>query len=375
MKIAISGGHLTPALALIDYVQSNHPQDELVFIGRIFSQKKLQQRAVEKREAAKRGVEFIPFTAVKWGQGSILAKLTIKPVKFAVSVIRALSILKQQQPEILVSFGGYLAVPLAIAARLSGVKIVTHEGTRVLGWSNRMIIPLASAAAVSYQAVADQIKSSQVVVTGTPIRPEILNPSPRSPNWIDSDQLDKPLLLVMGGNQGSKAINQAIGSVLSELLLDWTVVHICGRANLKDNYQQQLTTAAAGLPADLRSRYFVKTWLEADELSWLYQQAYGAVSRAGANTTEELARTQVPTIFIPLPHAHLDEQLKNASWLADRDAALILPEPELSSQTLLLSLRQLKQQHQLLKQNLKKIELPVNGAEQLYQLAASCLDE
>ncbi len=371
MKIAITGGHLTPALALIDYVQTHQPQDELVFIGRLYSQQKLKQKAVEKKEVERKGVRFIPLKAVKWGHENLLTKFFIKPWQFLTSIARAVKVLKNTKPDVLISFGGYLAVPAAIAAKLLGIKVVTHEGTRALSWSNQTILKLAAALAVSYPEVKEQTNHKKVVVTGTPIRAELKSRVETAPTWIQTDQLDKPLLLIMGGNQGSKVINQTAASSLPQLLSEWSVVHICGRSNTRDNYQKQLAAAAAKLPKEFQARYWVRPWVGAKDLAWLYQHAFGAVSRAGANTTEELARAKIPAVFIPLPHAHLQEQLKNAQWLVSNEAALLLPESKLSPKTLKKSLDELKNTHSRFKKNLGKLKLESQGAKNLYQLAAS----
>ncbi len=375
MKILISGGHLTPALALIDYIQDKHPEHELVFVGRKYSQKKLKQKAVESYEVKKRNIQFESFEAVKFNRSSLLDWVLVKPFRFMNSLLRANQLIRKYQPDVFVSFGGYLAVPLALMAKIRGTKVLTHEGTRVFGLANRLIAVVADRIAVAAEQTRNQIScGDKTVVTGNPLRTEILNQDPVRPSWI-RDQIDKPVLLVMGGNQGSLVINQIIKSCLGELLNDWTLIHQCGRPNQIANYQQELQVRAKSLSSVQQARYYVLPWIDGTDLAWIYQQAFGAISRAGANSVLELAVNRVPTIFVPLAQAHLDEQQKNAQYLTKRDAALLLSEEELSTQNLFKQLKQLRQHHDQLKTNLAKLDLKTEAAANLYQVLSKLVHE
>ncbi len=189
MKILIPGGHLTPALALIDYLQLKKSSDEIIFAGRIYSQKKLKQKALEKIELEKRGITFVPFQAVKLGTQSIFYKLFIFPLAFVLSLYRALKLVNRYQPTVLLSFGAYLALPLAIICYLKKIPIVTHEQARVLGRANRLIAKLADKVCLSYVQTAQELKKTisneQVVVTGNPLRPQLFAGKQQKPSWFN----------------------------------------------------------------------------------------------------------------------------------------------------------------------------------------------
>jgi UDP-N-acetylglucosamine--N-acetylmuramyl-(pentapeptide) pyrophosphoryl-undecaprenol N-acetylglucosamine transferase len=382
MKILCIGGHLTPALATLDYLQHHHPQVELVFVGRRYSQVKLKQEAIEQKQMQQRGIPFIAFSAVKLGRAAWWRRIFVKPLKFALSLYQAWRILQQTQPDLVLSFGGYMAVPLALAAKLRTTTLLTHEGTRVMGLANQVIARLADQVAITYaEMTSEKIMrplAHKVMVTGNPVRSQVLpggaqcevSPSSWLERFLQVNQ-NQPLLLVLGGNQGSLAINQAVADNLDWLLAEWAVVHACGRANQISNYQEELQAAVQQLSSAKQQRYAVKPWIEVQDLGCLYQQADGAVSRAGANTVLELSLNQVPTIFIPLPYAHLDEQLKNARYLQQRQAALILPQDQLNTARLQQKLKELKDKRDQLKKHLAQLSWKEQGARNLAELALS----
>lgn len=370
MKILISGGHLTPALALIDHVRHNHPTDKIIFVGRTHSQHQLKQLAHEQHEVEQRGAKFIPLQATKtshhrrsWRR---LPQLSI----LATSVQVSLKIIKHHQPDIFVSFGGYLAVPLAIAAKIQRVPIITHEQTRSLGLANQVVARLANKVALSHPSSAPWLSTHKTILTGNPLRPELFDQTPPQPQWIKK-QPSKPVLLITGGSQGAQIINHTMEHLLPQLTLSWTLIHLCGRASAQHNSRQQLQQAARQLPPAQAQNYYVREWISSQDMAWVYHQAHAAIARAGANTVAEIMHENIPTIFIPLPFAHHNEQLKNAQLLADQAAALILPQELLSPDSLLEKIAILKKNHSQLKTKLKSITINPQAVHKLYQLIAT----
>lgn len=213
LKIMIPGGHLTPALGLIDWIKQNHPQTQVVFVGRKFSQQKLQQPALEFQEVSKRQVEFISLEGVKSSRSLLMMPMRI--LQLLISIKKALNIVNSHQPSVLMSFGGYMAIPLAIAAKMRGIPILTHEGTSVVGRANKILFKLADSVAYSYPKFynfnIDSLKKPHHR-TGTPLRNKILvDETPSRPAWIKKQMADdQKVLLVLGGSQGSLTINQLI---------------------------------------------------------------------------------------------------------------------------------------------------------------------
>ncbi|MBD3279678.1 MAG: hypothetical protein GF390_03130, partial [Candidatus Pacebacteria bacterium] len=288
-------------------------------------------------------------------------------------IYQAYQLLVQQQPQVVLSFGGYVAVPIAIAAWFLNLPIVTHEQTRTLGLANRLISWLARYTAVSFQHTLATLEPTQAKLTGNPVRSSLKQQSKTRPSWLAKTR--QPILMVMGGNQGSKIINQTIAAALPKLVQDWQVVHQCGNPTQKNHYQQELTKLQMQLPDHQQQYYQVRPWFTELELAWLYQHAKLVVSRAGANTIWELMTMKMPAILIPLPHARANEQQLNARYLADQGGAVLLPQSQLEAKTLLTTLTQAKSQLKLMRENLAQLDLPRQTSAQIYQLLIKALDE
>jgi UDP-N-acetylglucosamine--N-acetylmuramyl-(pentapeptide) pyrophosphoryl-undecaprenol N-acetylglucosamine transferase len=328
MKILVTGGHLTPALSVIDYILANQ-KDELIFVGRKFSQDK-KQVSQEQTQIESRKIPFFFLDGIKTSDLHGLNLVKSIPL-FINSLLQAYQILKKTKPDVILSFGGYLALPVAITGYLRKIPILTHEQTQVIGFSNRLISKLASSVAVSFSHTKELITSNKVVVTGNPLRAQ-LSAKVAKPTWFKNESA-LPILYITGGNQGSKTINDFVAHNLSWLLENWLIIHQCGNPTKDHDYPAELLAVKKTLPEKLQLRYFVLPWVEIDQLAWIYQHADAAFSRAGANTVMELIRFSIPTILVPLPFSHLDEQMKNALWYQNLGGAIILPQDQLNSQT------------------------------------------
>lgn len=382
MKIMIPGGHLTPALAMIDYIQSSNfvHSERIVFVGRIYSQDTLKQKAVEQEEIQKRmkyfpkkGLRFVPFYASRFVNSSFSEK--IKSVfLFFKSFFSAVRIVKETKPDVFLSFGGYMAVPLALACWLQKIPIVTHEQTRVSGMANKIIAFFAKKVAISYEETTSDFLAKKVILTGNPVRKQVLNTQAQRPEWMPP-RLNTPLLLVMGGNQGSKVINKAIARSLDSLLSEWTVVHQCGKKTNENNSLEILEKKRTNLDDEKQNRYFIREWITEDDLAWMYQNAFGAVSRSGANTVQELAMVCLPAVLIPLPFSYKNEQLISAQWLVKEGGAILLEQAALEISGFDKALAHLQQSHRMMKQNLKRLSLERHADKKLYDLLLEVVNE
>lgn len=367
MKLLITGGHLTPALGLIDYVQQQQPADVIVFVGREYSQEKNKQPSKERTEIEERGLTFIPFTSGKFVEKNPVA-LVASTALCIKAFFHACAILLKEKPDIFISFGSYLAVPVAVAAWLLRVPIITHEQTRTIGTANRFITHLAKVTAVSYPQTAALLPNKKVVVTGNVMRQQLVQKSPKQPAWI-TFKPEKPLLYITGGSQGSEVINTVVCQSLPRILKDWYVIHQCGAANMNRSYKQELETAREQLKPQLRFSYIVREWVSVEELAWIYKNATGLISRAGANTTQEVALFKIPSIMIPLPFSNHNEQLLNAQWLEETGGAIIIHQKDLLTEVLCDALDILQNRHKAFRRKLEELEVPLDADKQLYELA------
>lgn len=367
MRILISGGHLTPALALIEYVQKHHPSDEITFLGRLYSKKNKKQVSQEKKEVEKLGVTFVPFQSVKLSSNTLFSKISSIP-KLTSATVSAIAIIGKVKPGVFISFGGYLAVPIAFACWIMRVPIVTHEQTRSAGVANTIIAKLAQKIAIAYPESQSYFPKNRTVLTGNLIRSSVLTGSKKKPKWI-SKTPDKPILYVTGGSQGSEILNRTVSEILKPLLKNWCVIHQCGTPVGSRNYKKELSSIKQKLSVANRKNYYIREWITQTELAWIYEHVTGMISRSGANTTEEIAINHIPAILIPLPFSHNDEQLLNAQALSDNKQAILLEQKNLSPSVLLEATELLLKYNRKFSRNLHLFSKPAHPEKTVYELA------
>lgn len=365
MKILVSGGHLTPALAFIDYVQMDHLSDELLFVGREYSRESDKQISRERVEVEARNVPFIAFDAEK--SSSSLATTILKMPRLLGSVFRALGIVAKEKPDVFLSFGGYVAVPFAIACWMQQIPVVTHEQTRAVGVSNQFIGRIAKKIAISFPDSKQFFPAHKTVVTGNLLRKQLTKRLLQKPDWLDSNS-ELPLLYITGGSQGSEVINTTTSQILPRLLKEWQVVHQCGADSDQRSYHTELKRRKQQLTKPQQARYWIREWLTEPELAWIYKHATAVVSRSGANTTQELAFHCVPSILIPLPFSHFQEQQLNAEALAKTGGAIIIQQKQLTVDTLLEALEQLKSKNNACRRKLKDSPIILDADKKVYTI-------
>lgn len=369
MTILISGGHLTPALAFIDYIQTKHPEVNIVFVGRKYTREKEKQISREKEEVSARSIKFIELSAAKLSASNPFAIIQIA-IRFISSIFHTLTIIKNAKPNVFVSFGGYIAVPIAIASWIHRVPLITHEQTRSVGISNQLIGRLANKVAVSHPESQQYFPKHKVTVTGNLIRKQLLKKSAPKPSWYSTDST-LPLLYITGGSQGSEVINATVSQSLTRILRDWIVIHQCGAASQTRSYLRELERRKSQLNRAQKNRYFIKEWITEQELAWIYKHAKAAISRAGANTTQELTYYKLPAVLIPLPFSHFQEQQKNAEALAQTGGTFIIAQKNLSPDSLLETLEILRTKNQACRRKLAELVAPADADKKLYDLVTT----
>jgi UDP-N-acetylglucosamine--N-acetylmuramyl-(pentapeptide) pyrophosphoryl-undecaprenol N-acetylglucosamine transferase len=369
--MVLLGGHLTPALALGEYVQATQPEIKLTLIGRQYSQDRDRQLSHEAKEAKKLGVSFIAFEAPRVSFHYFWEALPF-PFVFIKSIFTAIGLLRTMKPDVVVSFGSYLAVPVSIASWLLGIPVVTHEQTKAPGQATAIISKFAKKIAVTFPEVYSQFPAGKTEITGTPIRTSLFSPSTKAPEWFKSPK-SIPMVLILGGNQGSSTINHVVGQAMPQLTENFMVVHQCGNPTANRNYKAELERLRKKLPEELQSRYVVAEWFGDNELGWLMKRASLVVSRSGANTVYELAVLGTPSILIPLPSSRHQEQHLNAQWLSQSGGAILLPQKELSPDELVETIRKGYRKRAALSAALANLNIPTDGAKRFYDLITTAL--
>lgn len=319
IKIIITGGHITPALATIRELQKENI--DILFIGRKYTDEN-KSLSVEKSLVEEQGIKFQFFESIKLNRNDIFKNL-IEIFKFPKILYKAATIVRDYKPNVILSFGGYLSLPIAIASFLQDVPIIAHEQTSVVGLTNRLIEPMVKKLAVSWPTTKFGKKR---ILTGNPIRKEFTQ-NTKAPNWYQNPQ-KLPVIYVTGGNQGSKAINTQISKIIGSLAQKYYLVLQAGSA--RNNQDLNLLTAAISkLPVKIRSNVHLSSWFNANDVAWIMRNADLVVSRSGANTATEILVNRAKSILIPLPSSAAGEQYQNARLLERLELAFILDQQNL----------------------------------------------
>lgn len=244
-----------------------------------------------------------------------------------VGFLQSLFLVIKFKPDVVMAKGGYVTFPVVLASKLCNIPVVLHESDIVMGLSNKLCAKMAHKICVSFPVeFYKELPKEKLVYTGNPVRPEFLVQRSKE------KQLNKkklPLILVIGGSQGSQMINNLIYQILPQLLSRAEVIHLVGKKGF-----QEAKKIRERLDAKLKSRYFIYDFIE-DGISDVMRRADLILSRAGANVLFEIAALGKPSILIPLKFSASDHQRRNAEVFAKNKAAVLILEEELSPDKLL----------------------------------------
>lgn len=288
---------------------------------------------LEAQRAPEAGIPYHAIPTGKLRRYWAWANLADLLVRVPAGTGRALVLLGRLRPRVVLATGGFVALPVVIAAWLARVPVVVHEQTAVPGLANRIAARLARRVALTFPDALGAFPPARVVVTGNPLRPELRAGSRADAvaRWGLDPAL--PLVYVTGGAQGASAINRAVGEILPALLEGAQIVHQCGD-NRATGDRAWLEERRRALPDRLARRYTILPWVGA-ELAAIYAAASLVVGRAGAGTVNECCQLGVPALYIPLPGARGDEQTANARLVGRAHGCSILPQPGLTPELLL----------------------------------------
>ncbi len=339
MKILFTGTHFTPAQAVIEELKKLNQNLDIIYIGRKHTQEGDKTVSVESKVLPSLGVKFISITSgrlnryLSWGTLISLFKI---PIGFLQSVY----FLLKEQPEIIVSFGGYVSVPVVIWGWLLSIPIIIHEQTLVTSLSGFITGIFADKIALTFEN--SNYSESKVVITGNPLRKEIISssatPSPIIKKFIENAKKErKPIIFVTGGNQGSTLINNALLEKINEITEMSYVIHQTG--DYKNEFENILKKKSL---IKNPQRYLVERWFDVSDVSFIFRNISLAISRSGINTLLELAYFGIPTITIPLtffsalaPNSFIiSEQQSNAEFFRKKGLVKVIKQKELTGEKL-----------------------------------------
>lgn len=319
-KIIMTGGgtagHVTPNIALLPALKE--AGYDVTYIG---SYNGIEKELVEAQKIPYHGID----------SGKLRRYFDWKNFSDPFHVIRgfgqAFGLMKKIKPDIVFSKGGFVSVPVVLAAKSCGIPAIIHESDITPGLANKIAIKGAKKVCCNFPETLKYLPAEKAVLTGSPIRKELLSGNKENAYKLCKlPETHKPVLLIIGGSLGSKAINEAVRKILPELLEEFHVIHLCGKGNLDHKLD--------GLVGYAQFEYVSK------ELTDMFALADIAISRAGANAICELLALRKPNILIPLSAAaSRGDQILNAKSFEKQGFSLVIREEDVTDSLLLESIR------------------------------------
>ena len=313
-KIILTGGgtagHVTPNLALLPLLKERGY--EVRYIG--------SYTGIEKTLVEQAGIPYDGISSGKLRRYFDWKNFT-DPFRVLKGYGEARKLLKKYQPEIVFSKGGFVAVPVVMAAKHLHIPVIIHESDMTPGLANKLAIPSATRVCCNFSETMKYLPADKAIHTGCPIRAELLEGSKAAGQKLTGFTDEKPVLMIIGGSLGAVAVNNAVRAALPQLLDQFQVVHLCGKNNLDESLQ--------GTPGYVQYEYM------GEPLKDLFALADIVISRAGANAICELLALKKPNLLIPLGSAaSRGDQILNAESYFKKGYSMLLPQDELTVERL-----------------------------------------
>ncbi len=312
MRVVISaggtGGHIYPALAIINKIKKEEPNSEFLYIG---THNRMEKDLIPSMGIPYEGIEITGF----------VRKFTLDNVRtftrFLKARKRCLQVIEEFHPDVVIGAGGYVTAPVIWAAKRLGYRTFIHEQNSVVGLSNKYLTKYADKIGVSFASTLNEFPKDKVVLTGNPCSEKAIATSKANKSDFGLTEGKKLVLIVMG-SLGSKTINEKmVEYVYGFRNKSYEVLFVTG-----DTYYDKIKTRR--FPDNVKVVPFIK------DLPSIMKCTDLMVSRAGASTMSEIMALGIPTIFIPSPYVTNNHQYKNANDLVEKDAAFLLEEKDLS---------------------------------------------
>lgn len=314
-RIVLTGGgtagHVTPNMALIPNLQE--AGYDIQYIG--------SYDGIEKELIT--GID-IPYHSIS--SGKLRRYFDVKnftdPFKVMKGYLQASKLLKQLKPDIVFSKGGFVSVPVVLAAKHRHIPCIIHESDMTPGLANKLAIPSATKVCCNFPETLNYLPNGKAVLTGSPIRQELFEGNKERGLSFCGFTSDKPVILVIGGSLGAVAVNNAVRESLDELLKHFQIIHLCGKGKVEPSLQQK--------QGYVQFEYIKK------ELSDLFACTDLMISRAGANAICEILSLRKPNILIPLSAAaSRGDQILNARSFEKQGYSFVIEEESLTKESLI----------------------------------------
>lgn len=317
-KIVMTGGgtagHVTPNIALFDSLQKDGY--EIHYIG--------SYEGIEKGLIENKKIPYYGISSGKFRRYRSWKNLT-DPFRVLHGFFQARRLLGRIRPNVVFSKGGFVSVPVVMAAKTRHIPVIIHESDLTPGLANKLAMPSATKVCCNFPETLPYLPKEKAVLTGSPIRQELLHGNKQAAKDFCGFTGDLPILMVMGGSIGSVYINNAIRGCIDTLLTKYQIIHLCGKGNIDESLKDK--------------KGYAQFEYISENLPDLFAAADLVVARAGANSICELLALHKPNILIPLSrNASRGDQILNANSFAKQGFSAVLEEEEVTSEKLMATI-------------------------------------
>ncbi|MDO4677297.1 MAG: undecaprenyldiphospho-muramoylpentapeptide beta-N-acetylglucosaminyltransferase [Blautia sp.] len=306
-----TAGHVTPNIALIPRLKELGYQ--ISYIG--------SYEGIEKKLIEELGIPYYGISSGKLRRYFDLKNFS-DPFRVLKGFRQARKLLKELKPDVVFSKGGFVTVPVVIAAKKCRIPAIIHESDMTPGLANKLCLSSAAKICCNFPETVNSLPKDKAVLTGTPIRRELMDGDKETAREFCGFTDEKPVLMVIGGSLGAASVNENIRKILPKLLKDFQVIHLCGKGKTDESLKS--------------TEGYVQFEYIKDELPDLFALADIVVSRAGANAICELNALKKPNLLIPLSaNASRGDQILNARSFERQGFSMVMEEEEITEQTLL----------------------------------------
>lgn len=312
-----TAGHVTPNIALIPRLKELGYQ--ISYIG--------SYEGIEKKLIEELGIPYYGISSGKLRRYFDLKNFS-DPFRVLKGFGQARKLLKELKPDVVFSKGGFVTVPVVIAAKKCRIPAIIHESDMTPGLANKLCLSSAAKICCNFPETVNSLPKDKAVLTGTPIRQELMDGDKETAREFCGFADEKPVLMVIGGSLGAASVNENIRKILPELLKDFQVIHLCGKGKTDENLKS--------------TEGYVQFEYIREELPDLFALADIVISRAGANAICELNALKKPNLLIPLSaNASRGDQILNARSFERQGFSMVMEEEEITEQSLLEAVHKL----------------------------------
>jgi len=352
MRVIVSaggtGGHIYPALAIINKIKEEEQNSEFLYIG--------TTNRMEK--------DLIPSLGYKYEALEVTGfkrKLTLDNFKtvtnFLGAIKKAKKIIKEFNPDIVIGCGGYVTAPVIYAAKKLGKKTFIHEQNSVVGLANKFLSKYTDKVGVSFESTINDFPKGKAILTGNPCSEKALTIKKVKKESLEIDK-DKKLVLIVMGSLGSRTVNDKIISFIDKFKnKNYSVIFVTGTSYYEKVKNKRVSSNVKIIP-------FI------NEMPGVMKVTDLIVTRAGASTMSEITALELPAIFVPSPYVANNHQYKNAKDLVDNNAGIMLEEKDLNEENLIKLIDEIKNNKEKIeeiKSNLRKIGIK-DSSTRIYQI-------